>query len=243
MSGTRKRLGLCVVRAEFAAPVVSSHEIHIDGLLVIAELARKGVTDRPSRSMPLDQLARVGIRSPRIHAIGSWLYLASAWRLPPEARVEPYTFTQRRETEEMARPRTPGSGPGRDRMVTRQSIATPWAEWLVVYPPREARKALVFIRSVGDERSHGMGTVKRWEVEEQVDGNPADALVLDGRAVRHLPPAWSPSSTARAFGALRPPYWHPAAQEEIVPVGALADLHPDVLAAIEAGMSRQRAPR
>jgi hypothetical protein len=225
------------VVARLGAPVHGNYAIHLDGLLAEVTFRRmRGPVEARTRQTPIDVLVDLPVPLTRIRARDSWLWASSAWMLSDDAEHYADYVIQRKDTEDIERlvlPWTPGSGPGRNRML--RSIVTVAREtsWLAVGDRREIKKALALLNdALGGRRRHGMGRVLEWRVES-CDVDPIDCLVSrDGQAMRHLPVAWCREvGGAVLHGGWQPPYWHPGLHGPIVAPGAMVRLHDDVIAA------------
>lgn len=235
------RLALVRVDVTLAGPVQLDYPLHLDGLLTEAAYRRLPHGDIVDRSSPPPRPLDIPVG--RARARGQWVWCASALVLH-DPRPHVASFTRRRDPADIDRlvlPWTPGSGPGRDRLVHEVAWVASRGHWLAWGSPRETRKALGLVwpggrGHLGDRRRHGLGEVTSCAVSVVEDGRPLDAVVHAGRTARHLPLDWmstlDPAHVRDA--AVLPPYWHPARQGPCVTVGAMASLHDDVLAALAA---------
>jgi len=206
------------VTAQLATAVVTTEDLHLDSILAWVQTKRVLPELDLSRASTRDQIRHIGLPLLRIDGPNDeWVWASSAWELPADVALhpDPTRMTTRKDSSDidaMARRWTPGSGPGRLRLVRQQAILATSATWQCIGQPREIRKALAIVGAIGSMRRGGYGRVSSWLVEE----TPAATVLCDeeGRAVRNLPWSWvdaglSPDAIP-SHGSPIPPYWHPA---------------------------------
>lgn len=231
------------VTADIVAGVDARHPVHLDALIANAWAKRHGVRDYPSHADTRDvhcrslDVQRPNLRGLRyVEALGSGLWLCSAWMMESEPHRVPHWYTRRRDAVDQdlaASPYTPGSGPSRDVLARKELVLIRRASWLGVGSASEARKALRLVSHVGATRRQGCGAVRSWEVE-RVDLDPMRAIVdADGVALRHIPAIWCTHIEGPVSAlTVRAPYFGRRLTEPAVSLGARVVLHDDVVAAV-----------
>lgn len=208
--------------------VLGKHDTHLDGILAWSWVCRKfGSVDAVpiERSSNRDDAVKAKLPLLKIGTI----YACSIWQFPHSAKVSTATWTRRRDPqdkEQRIRRIDPG-GPERDLLLSRCSVATPYVEWLAIGNRRKVKDLLRRIRSVGCVRSHGWGTVDKWEIE-RVDASVVDTITKGQKAARNIPLSMlervEPSNVEML--AVEPPYWLPAMRVPAVRPGTKVELLP-----------------
>jgi CRISPR type IV-associated protein Csf3 len=227
------------VVARLVAPVETSIEIHLDGLLAAAWMLRQHGGDpgclQASRATPIADLREPVLPVPRLVVLGRQVWAASAAWYDDNAEIGATHLTRRRDSEDVARlsrPYNPAFGPGRDRLIRSQTVLCSEVAWRCLGHAREMRHLLGLISSIGTRRRHGQGRVREWIVEPSGDG--MRWLCNRGILARTIPAAWLVDGASTTLGAVEAPYWHPGRQEQIGRPGDPAALRPEVIEAARA---------
>lgn len=226
---------MLIVRAWLRSEVALGDDLHLDALL--ASHARcYSESFAPSRSTPVESLGKLVLPIARVCALSEHVHACTIQAFAAEAELAETRTVKRTDgadVEWRAGRVVRGSGPGRDRFMRTELVATPVMEWRCLGWRRDVRRALQRVKQVGRLRRHGYGLVDRWDVE-QVEGNPTALLSADGIASRHLPAAWSTDQSEADFGAWRTPYWHPGRAGDRIRAGRHVALRREVLSAVAA---------
>lgn len=215
------------VECRLAGPVVARDEIHLDGLLAAAHPLAHEL--HVTRSTPLEELERVPVP---ILAYGH-VALCTAATYEDGARLGGEHGVKRRDGADidwLSLRYSPRAGPGKDRLDRLPVVYAASALWRCwSFDRRGLKRMLRRVRHLGARRSHGWGAISGWTIEDEPDADPVSLLVAAGRAVRALPRSWCTWWSSEASGAVRPPYWHPGRQVDVVPVGARVELDPHLV--------------
>lgn len=227
-------MSLVAVTAYLDSPVLTSEEIHFDGLLAAAHPSCR---HQPvGRETPLAALARprLPVCDVRVHR---WrIALASVAEYAPEAQLGSVHAVRRRDgwdIEALAQPIHLGLGPGKNTMKRLTIVTSPWVRWWAVGNRREILRLVNRHVHVGQMRSHGYGLVRAWSAEYVEGSDPLRVWIDQGRAARHLPAAVCTAAARVEDGAVEPPYWHPGrVTAQVVPAGTRAAIAPEWVAEI-----------
>jgi hypothetical protein len=209
-------MSLLCVEATLAAPVVTTDDIHFDGLLTSAHprarsAAREGLIGRDT---PLASIPYIPIPLQRATARGLTLPLASAAQWPEDAKLAAEHVVKRRDGWDVEALRGPihlGLGPGKNRMLRLPVILARTVAWWAMGERREVLRLVQRITHIGSWRAAGFGLVSSWRVEtcDPATIDPRRVLVHEGVAQRHLPAEWCAGAETLGVGPIEPPYWHP----------------------------------
>jgi len=247
------------VVAELAGPLADSGDPpHLDGLLALAWVRRHAKMldlPRPSRFDGGASLAQEPhLPLARVEWDGRYVWLASAALYDEPKTPAAIWSVKRRDVEDferLARKVNVVSGPAKNARVRADGLVTPRAVWYAWGDRREVVRALRLIwgresaphGQVGSRRRTGSGQILRWRVEEVPELAPESPLVRSGVAARNLPLPWAAGAAGAKYGGVRPPYWHPATMEQVVPPGIPVELLPEVVAACTWAAGGGRGPR
>ena len=110
----------------------------------------------------------------------------------------------------------------RTRKVPVVTTVTNTVVWRVVGDPDLVEELLTPITTIGKHRNNGEGTVLGWNIFTHLDGDPFlyGHTHPDGTLGRPIPTECAqqlnlPTTTPQTAG-IRPPYWHPANQKELI---------------------------
>jgi CRISPR type IV-associated protein Csf3 len=228
-----------LVRARLQAGIAHAAPwgIALDGLLASQLWADRKAAARaaggPVPGLPADGAEPEDLDLPlsrcELGGPGQWHWAATcAWPESPAAELPDVRYWMSHIDERacaQAAAALPAAIParqGRYRARRMPLLATvcPSVTWHAVGDPAAIRALLATVLAIGKKRSHGEGRVLAWEVTPAAAGPWAAAhLHPDGALGRPAPPAClaGRAVTARGRGTagLRPPYMHPARQQEL----------------------------
>jgi CRISPR type IV-associated protein Csf3 len=194
------------------------------------ELPRPGTTPNPP-DLPLPLARCTPAAQPDL-----WHWAATCSQPVGAHRTEIHhrgRYLDHRAIEQLTRTVLPASlpsrsGPYRGRWMPLIVTVCSAVTWSAVGDPDQIRQLLTPIAAIGKKRSHGEGTVTRWDVSPN-NWDPHDAahLHLDGTLGRPCPPTCVADGSHRGApvrAGLRPPYMHPSRQADLYLPSFLDDL-------------------
>lgn len=213
-----------VVTASLCSPLAGDAP-QLDGLLELVMcglVGRRGI-DRAGPAPPLGQIPIPILR----RRLGEWTVAACTSAVLPDVLCQTERFTRILDFREpllLGAPRrvsasgTWTKGYRLPLLVRRVRLA----RWLCLGEPREMRRKLGEVTSIGRKISQGYGRVAQWSVDpwQGPDATWYAAGESGQVLMRALPIGdWLPANlqgARRTYGACCPPYWHPDRYTEIV---------------------------
>lgn len=232
-----------VVTAWLASAYVGP-PVHLDGLLCAVWARRHPRHAGARRSDRRHAPAAPHLPLVRVSSMMAGCWAATAGEEFGASGPAEVWQTRRRTPEDwdhLSRPVHVAAGPAKDSLIRREARVAEGVRWLAYGSVTEIRKSLRLLwgkeanasGALGSARRSGAGEILRWSVTRG-DHDISACFVADGRAVRHLPPAWIAGSGRWTIGAHEPPYWLPAGQSRVSPVGCPVTLRPAVVEALNA---------
>lgn len=227
-------MALLRVRAYLLTPLALTDPLHLDGLASSCHPDVRG--GRLTRGSDAANVVRPTLPIASITHEGHKICVCSAAEVAPDARRSREHLTRRRDAadvDHLAKPVHTRTGPSRDVMLPYAVWLTPYVEWWCVGARRGLKKLMATRTThVGAMRRIGFGAVDRWQFDA-TSGDPAECLVLAGRARRNLPIAWCDAPDVVEQIPVTHPYWHATSRADGVRQGRATGLVPEVLAKLE----------
>lgn len=177
------------IRFYVSAPVITTTQIHLDGILSAVHPAMHNlswITRQSARSevktapLPIDS-AKIGSK---------WVFCCTASDFDDSAKVFTDKFNKRKDAIDyhyITRRLTPRSGPGRDRLETCYGVLCEYVRFYASTTDlREMERICKRVRSIGNLRKMGYGSVSCIEINK-TELSWKECLVLNGIAMRNMP--------------------------------------------------------
>lgn len=198
------------IRFYVSAPVITTTQIHLDGILSAVHPAMhnlSGITRQSARSevktapLPIDS-AKIGSK---------WVFCCTASDFDDSAKVFTDKFNKRKDAIDyhyITRRLTPRSGPGRDRLETCYGVLCEYVRFYASTTDlREMERICKRVSSIGNLRKMGYGRVSNFEITE-AEMEWRDCLVRFGVAMRNLPACMTVGGNLSRI-PVQAPYWLP----------------------------------
>lgn len=208
------------VRFYVSTPVITTAQIHLDGILSAVHPAMhnlNGITRQSARR----ELTAAPIPVDSAKIDGSWVFCCTASDFDDSAKVFTDKFNKRKDAIDyhyINRRLTPRSGPGRDRLETCYGVICEFVRFYASTSDlQELTRICKRVRSIGNLRKMGYGAVSSFCVAE-TELQWSDCLVQSGVSMRNLPARMAIDGHISRI-PVRAPYWLPDNMEPGIMAG------------------------